>query len=417
MMLSNEQEKIFKFIEESNKSLFLTGKAGTGKSHLLKYFMDNTKKKVALLAPTGLAAINVGGQTINSFFQIFKDGCYEWEDIEKDISRKSFGYVNTIENLDTIVIDEVSMVRVDLFVTIDKICQKIRKNNALFGGIQLVLVGDLYQLPPVAPQNIKKYLTSKYGGVYFFMAPDLCKNMGIIRLTEIFRQSDGKFKEVLNNIRVGENLNDTLSYLNQRVYKPESMEGVVVLASTNSVVDNHNNDRLSKIEGKEYVYDAIIQGKLGKSSYPAPEQLKLKVGAQVMLLENDMDKRWVNGTVAVVSKLGKQVFVKIGKHEHEIFPKTWTSVNYKYNNSSMKLEAQDAASFTQYPIKLAWAVTIHKSQGQTYDSVYLSMDHAFDFGQTYVALSRCKDINKLYLANPLKVSDIKIDSLVREFIG
>ena len=248
------------------------------------------------------------------------------------------------------------------------------------------------------------------------MSPKITELVMICHLKQIFRQDEEDFKMLLNNIRDGSNLVPTLNELNKRVIKPESMDGVIVLASKNEDVDDYNNERLDEIKEPEFTYKALITGKVSESAYPTDELLRLKKGSQVMMLNNDPTKRWVNGTVGIVSKLTKDaIYVKIKEEEYSIPKKTWESVKYKYVQGKLQTEVEGL--FIQYPIRLAWAVTIHKSQGQTYDSVYLKMKSAFDYGQTYVALSRCKSLKTLYLENPLKESDVRIDNKVKSFMG
>lgn len=424
-MLGKEQQQIYDLIEKSNQNLFLTGKAGTGKSYLLNYIKENTKKKAVFLAPTGIAAINIGGQTINSFFKIFQHGVYSGEYLctltnPKDPQSMSKSLIETIQNIDLLVIDEISMVRSDMYWTIDQLCRYARNNkDEAFGGIQLLLVGDLYQLPPVvSDQAIANYLQFNFGGPYFFNAPDALHNLSMYELKDIYRQKDIKFKQVLNNVREGLNLDNSIDILNTRVMEPPKNTEYITLAGRNYEVDKINSEKLSKIDSKEFTYSAIISGKMNEASYPSSPHLKLKVGAQIMMLTNDPCGRYVNGSIGKVSKLSKnKVEVIINEEVIDVDQYTWTTVTHKYNKETNKMDREASASFTQYPIRLAYAVTIHKSQGQTYDSVYLKMTNAFDYGQTYVALSRCKDFDKLYLASKLQPRDIKISKPVQNFMN
>lgn len=419
MTLSSEQQNIINLIENTNANLFLTGKAGTGKSHVIKYFIENTKKKVVLLAYTGLAASNIGGQTINTFFQIYSDALYDYKEqlaIQEDRD-STYGLKKMLNRLDTIIIDEISMVRSDLLHTINELCKYYRESDLPFGGLQMIFVGDPYQLPPVTkPKELRSILTRKYGGVHFFNAPDVITSMKAYQLTHIFRQDDSVFKDILNNIRVGTNLSNVLTLLNNRVTKPKSMDNVVVITTRNDDVDSYNDKELAKLSTPAYTYDAIIKGKF--NDRPTNEHLVLKEGAQIMMLRNDPSGRWYNGSIGTIHRLTKDsIFVNLDGSVYEVDTFTWTNNKYNYDEANDSLSQSYLGSFTQYPIRLAWAVTIHKSQGQTYDSCYVKINHAFDSGQTYVALSRCRTLDNLYLASPLKSRDIIVDPSVRMFMS
>lgn len=417
--LSAEQMWVFRLLEETDKSLFLTGKAGTGKSHLLRYLIKHSTKNIALLSYTGLAAANIGGQTINSFFQIFSQGIYEpQEQIAILEDRDSaYGLKKMLNKLDIIVIDEISMVRADLFHTINEICKLYRDNQQPFGGLQLLLVGDPYQLPPVVrPAEIKQLLVKKYGGVHFFNAPEVTNYVGAYQLKHIFRQDDEQFKHILNNIREGTNLSQVLSLLNTRVGTPKSMQNVVVVATRNDMVDDYNAKQLAKLPTQTYTYKAIVKGIF--KDRPTNEELVLKEGAQIMMLKNDQMGRWYNGSIGVITELTKDsIKVEIDGNEYDVEQFTWTNNKYNYDEASDTLDQTYLGSFTQYPIRLAWAVTVHKSQGQTYESALINIPQAFDSGQTYVALSRCKSLDKLYLARPIKERDVIVDPAIRQFMS
>ncbi|MEQ1561648.1 MAG: AAA family ATPase [Nitrospira sp.] len=414
--LSDEQEGLFNLIENSNDHFFITGKAGTGKSILLQYLKYKSKKKLVIGAFTGVASLNVGGQTLHSLFQL-PTGFIDPRQL-----RVSSRVATLLRHVDTIVIDEVSMVRADMMGAIDVLLQQARGNKIPFGGIQMVMFGDLYQLPPVvADEALHEYFTHNHGGPYFFNADVWQKTkLRTFELSHIFRQQDdNQFKNILNAVRKNQIEDDLLFTLNERSTYPVPTEGVVTLATRNAVVDEINNKRLSELKTPLYTYTAEISGQLERSSYPTEEFLKLKKGAQVMLLKNDPEKRWVNGTVGTVESLTEnEIKVRInGEIVYSISQATWSKIRYFYNSETRKIEEEIVSSFTQYPLRLAWAFTIHKSQGKTYNSVVVNMEGgAFAHGQTYVALSRCTSLSGLYLTQPIERDDIVLDPIVVTFM-
>lgn len=417
LKLSKEQNKIFKILNDTKKNVYITGKAGTGKSLLLQYFVNNTKKKVVVLAPTGVAALNIEGQTIHSFFWFSPDVQDPKDHEDIPVFYKTREILNRI---DAIIIDEISMVSVDLMESINIKCQKARENKKPFGGIQLICFGDLYQLPPViSDREINRYLNDLYGGVFFFNAPvfEKCK-LEILELENIFRQKDDYFKEILNKIRIGENSNEILDEINTCVKKEVPKEGFITLAGRNETVSRINQSKLNELKSKEYIYKATIEGDIKESIFPTEKDLHLKVGAQIMMLINDKTNRWVNGTLGVVTDLNKDTIrVKINNVVHTIDKHTWSKNRYNYNQTERVLEKEMVSSFKQFPVRLAWAVTVHKSQGKTYESVLIDLtDGAFDTGQTYVALSRCVSLDKLFLKKEIKPDDIKVNSQIVEFM-
>ena len=415
--LSSEQQKIFDIIENENTNVFITGKAGTGKSALLQYFKYNSTKRLVVVAPTGVAALNVGGQTIHSLFGLPPE--FLSEDKLKNLKL----YPKTaylLKNIDAVVIDEISMVRADLMDAIDYRLKAARGNDLPFGGAQIIMCGDPYQLPPVvSDQELHKYFVHNHGGHYFFnahvwkVAP-----MDIYELTQIFRQKDESFKNILNEIRHGAVSSTLLSELNQRADFSAPNDGVITIATTNSVVNSINSLRLSKLTGKLFTYTATIEGKLEYASFPTEEILHFKEGAQVMFLKNDREKRWVNGTLGVIKSLSdNEVRVDIDGIVYCVAKETWEKIRYYYNQQERKIEEEVVSSFTQYPLRLAWAITVHKSQGQTYGSVAVDMgDGAFAHGQTYVALSRCTTLETLYLKRGIMLEDLIVDPIVVEFM-
>lgn len=412
---NDEFKTAFDLMENSNDSIFITGKAGTGKSTLLKYFKANTKKKIVILAPTGVAAINVGGQTIHSFFK------FPPSIIQKDTIRR-LRNSRLIEKLDMVIIDEVSMVRSDLMDGIDYALRINRDDlKKPFGGVQMVLFGDLFQLCPVVEKEAKELLDERYSSPYFFSAKAF-HNFSIkyIELSKIYRQSDSKFVNLLNRLRNKEHTEEDLDLLNERVRKDATTansDTTIILTTTNSLASAINQDRLSKLPGKEYAYEAVISGKFDESAYPTETSLRLKKEAQTILIKNDPAKQWVNGTLAKITSLSKDsIKVDINGSECEVSRVKWQKIEYSYNKEKDKIEENIVGVFEQYPIKLAWAITIHKSQGQTFDKVVLDLGHgAFTHGQVYVALSRCTCLEGITLKRPVIHSDIIFDRRIYEF--
>lgn len=415
--LSGEQKHLFEKLETSNGSVFVTGKAGTGKSLLLQYFRAFTKKKIVVVAPTGVAALNVGGQTIHSLFKlpltvITKD---KYEDLRLD-SKTAY----LLKNLDTVVIDEISMVRADVLEAIDFMLKKARSSELPFGGVQMVMFGDLYQLPPVVEsRELQKYFSDTYGGVYCFNANSWkALNPEIVELSNIFRQKDSQFIDILNTVRSGSVDETILVELNKRTSVSIPTDGTITLATTNRSVREINERRLMALPGQVHEFRAEITGQLEESSFPTEEILRLKVGAQIMMLRNDREKRWVNGTLGTIKSIsGDEVKVDIDGYVYTISPETWSKIRYYYDRDEHKVEEEVVSTFRQFPLKLAWAITIHKSQGQTYSNVVIDLgDGAFAHGQTYVALSRCTQLETLYLKRDVLREDILVDSSVVEFM-
>lgn len=413
--LSDEQLNIYNLLETTNDHYYITGKAGTGKSVLLQYFVENSGKRVVVTAPTGVAALNVGGQTIHSFFKMPFD-------IELDELKVDYKLREILRNIDTVVIDEISMVRVDLMEAISRKLQIARRNDEPFGGVQMVMFGDLYQLPPVVTDGeLDRYFKHNFGGYYFFNAPSIKRaDFHIYELSNIFRQKDPEFKEVLNAVRHGSFKESQLETLNIRttVQKPDT--GFITLAGHNATVSAINHKKLAELPGDAKTYEAEIWGNITESSFPTEKKLRLKVGAQIMMLRNDTEKprRWVNGTLGIVTKLNADIVrVNIDGVEHTVSPVTWEKIQYDYDSEERKLTKTPVSSFKQLPIRLAWAITIHKSQGQTYQSVAIDLsDGAFAHGQTYVALSRCVSLDGLYLDSPIRRDDVIVDPDIIAFM-
>jgi hypothetical protein len=413
--LSYEQKKIFETLENTQNNVFITGKAGTGKSFLLQYFKENSSKKLVVCAPTGVAALNVGGQTIHSLFKIPPTF------IKKDSIKLDYKTISLLKNIDTVVIDEISMVRADLMDAIDSCLRQIRKNDLVFGGIQLIMFGDLYQLSPViGDSDLYKYFADNNGGFYFFNANVWDQTvLEIYELSYIFRQKDEDFKEVLNSVRVG-NINETiLSKINKRVDVDIPESSVVILATTNKIVNEINSTKLGRLSSECNEYKASVKGYFNESSFPTEEILRLKVGAQVMFLKNDREKRWVNGTIGYINALSNnEIIVDVDGIEYSVCKETWNKIGYYYNEKKRSVEEEVVSSFNQFPLRLAWAITVHKSQGKTYESVIVDMGNgAFAHGQTYVALSRCQSFQGLYLKRAIRREDIIVDNLVINFMS
>ncbi len=406
-----EYEATAEFLRAGQGHLFVTGRAGTGKSTLLRALRSIVPAEHVVLAPTGLAAVNVGGQTIHSFF-----GLPPKLIRPEDIRRSRNG--GLMRKLKLLVIDEVSMVRSDLMWAID---QSLRVNRGRarepFGGVRLVLFGDLHQLPPVVQEaEVAEHLESQFGGPFFFSLSALREGAGttLIELGQVFRQSDEALVEVLNHIRDGEPSEEDLVLLNERVHPVRTLgEGdpYVILTPTNAAALRINMAYLDALPGRPHTYAASVTGEFSQTAFPTDTALPLKQGAKVIMLRNDPDKRWVNGTIARISRLtDKQVWIDIGGKEHEIEPVAWESRRYAYDKAQEKIVETVAGTFKQFPVRLAWALTIHKAQGLTLDKVYIDLGRGtFAHGQAYVALSRCRSLDGLALARPLKPADILFD--------
>lgn len=406
-----EFEAAIDFVRTSAGNLFVTGRAGTGKSTLLRAIRDQVDEEKVVLAPTGLAAVNVGGQTIHSFF-----GLPPRLVRPDDIKRSRNGRI--MRKLKLVIIDEVSMVRSDLMWAID---QSLRINRGRprepFGGVRLVLFGDLHQLPPVIQDaEVASHLESEYGGPFFFSVSSLREGLGTQRLElgEVFRQSDETLISVLNRVRDGEPDEHDLQVLNDQVHRVRTLsEGdpYVILTPTNAAAQRINMAYLEALPTTPHAFKAKVAGDYTRGAHPTDETLVLKTGAKVILLRNDPDGRWVNGTVARISRLSEtQVWIEIDGKEYEVEPVAWEQRRYAFDQAQEKIVETVAGTFSQFPLRLAWALTIHKSQGLTLDKVYIDLGRGtFAHGQAYVALSRCRSLEGLALARPLRPTDILFD--------
>lgn len=417
LVLSDEFRYVLDALENTKENLFITGRAGTGKSTLLQVFKNTTRKKVAILAPTGIAALNVGGQTIHSFFR-FPARLLVAADIKK--SRQSKLY----KTLDAIIIDEISMVRADVMDAIDFFLQKARGNKEPFGGVQMVFFGDLFQLPPVVSvESEKQFFQSYYNSPYFFSAHVFQKGFELqsVELQKSYRQESRHFLRLLDAVRTNTADYDDLDDLN-RQYMPEfeNKDYYITLSARNATVDMINTRELTQLPEPEFRYLSKATGDFNPRLFPADAALRLRKGAQVMFVKNDPKRHFVNGTIGKVTDIGSELIkVEIenesGLKEIEVEPVTWEILRYKLKENG-ELQTEVAGSFEQYPLKLAWAMTIHKSQGKTFDKVIIDMGRgAFEHGQTYVALSRCRSLEGIILKQPLRFQDILVDSRIVDF--
>jgi len=420
LTLSAEQSAVFEAIEKTRENIFVTGRAGTGKSTLLNHLSWNTDKQVVICAPTGVAALNVGGQTIHSLFRL-PIGVIADHKIEQTAELKKL--LNTI---DTLVIDEVSMVNADLVDAVDRSLRQARqKPREPFGGVQVVLFGDPYQLAPVPGDTDERaYFTDQYRSMWFFDAKVWDEaDLRIFELTTIHRQHEGEFKYLLNGVRHGQVTAEMAGRLNSVGARPAPTDGAITLATRNDTVTRINALELGRLKGKAKTAQAEVSGDFAGRGFPADESLDLKVGARVMFLRNDTGngeggQRWVNGTVGTVTKISSTVFVEVDGEEHEVQPAIWEKFKYTYSPTTKQLRKDIVAEFTQFPLRLAWAVTIHKSQGKTYDRAIVDLGSGvFSAGQTYVALSRITALDGLYLTRALRPSDIRVDPDVQRFMS
>ena len=422
--LNPEFQRALDLMEETDKNIFITGRAGTGKSTLLNYFYSNTKKNVVLLAPTGVAAVNIGGQTIHSFFQ-FKPNVTLAAIKKKKGSEKD--KKSLYKKLTTIIIDEVSMVRADLLDCVDKF---LRLNGPdakrPFGGVQMIFIGDLYQLPPVVTSAEREIFRSHYASPYFFSAKVMeSLDLEFVELEKVYRQKDDEFIRLLNAIRNKSVTDEDVALFNRRCNPSFELSGndfYISLTSTNDLADSINEQRLAQLPGKVWKAQGFVDGDFGAESMPTALELKLKKGAQIMMLNNDSYGQWVNGTIGKIKKFtknedGEEVIVAdLDNGETvEIAPYTWKI--YKYFLKDEELHSEEVGSFHQYPVRLAFAVTIHKSQGKTFEKVVIDVGRGtFAHGQMYVALSRCTTLEGLVLKNPLKKSHVLMDWQVVKFL-
>ena len=410
-------------MENTDRNLFITGRAGTGKSTLLSYFRANTRKRVVVLAPTGVAALNVGGQTIHHFFGFKPDTAPDkvsqiWVDPEA---------IELYQSLEAIVIDEISMVRADLLDCVDRFLRlNGPEKDQPFGGVQMIFIGDLYQLPPVVTSKEKRAFSSLYPTPYFYSAKAFDSlDMEFVELEKVYRQHDPRFIDLLNAIRNNSVTEEQLELLNQRCqpdFEPSPEDFYVHLTTTNELAEKVNQRQLAKLKGKLHIFTGHIKGRFGEEYLPTPVDLPVKAGAQIMMVNNDPEGRWVNGSLGRVTDIlqsrgGEPVVLAelADGGEVEITPHTWEI--FRFYAEDGELNSEVIGKFTQYPFMLAWAVTIHKSQGKTFDRVIIDIGRGtFAHGQVYVALSRCTTLEGIILKKPIRKKHVWTDYQVRDFL-
>ncbi len=426
----NPQLKLaHEFVEFTNKSVFLTGKAGTGKTTFLHEIKKSSPKRMIVVAPTGVAAINASGVTIHSFFQLpftpFVPVKNE-DSVNQRFNQRKFNRdkIRIIKSLELLIIDEISMVRADMLDAIDNVLRTYKDHSKPFGGVQLLLIGDLHQLSPVIKEDEWSILQQYYETVYFFSSKALQQiNCVNIELKHIYRQSDKEFIEILNKIRDNNIDAELLKNLNKRYipnFNPNENEGYIILTTHNATAHNINQEKLKKISEKPKIFKAKIKDNFPEYAYPTDVELELKVNSQVMFVKNDSsrNKSYYNGKIGKITRFSDDgIYVKCPTDETEILVGTeeWENIKYSYNSQTKEIKEDFIGSFTQYPLKLAWAITIHKSQGLTFEKAIIDANASFAHGQVYVALSRCKNFEGLVLSSPITFGSVKMDNTILHF--
>lgn len=422
--MTEQTQLAWDIIETTNTNLFLTGKAGTGKTTFLRRLKEESSKRIVVVAPTGIAAINAEGVTIHSFFQLSFAPFIPNYNLKEQQFRFSKQKINVIRSIDTLVIDEISMVRADLLDAVDSVLRRFRKNNLPFGGVQMVMIGDLGQLAPVAKDDEWQMLSRYYATPYFFSSLALQRTRyAIVELTKVYRQSDKRFLDILNKVRENRADAAVLSALNSRYipdFKPRKEDGYIRLTTHNWQAQRINDHELELLPGKPYTYTATIEGKYPEMLFPTDETLTLKTGAQVMFVKNDSsaDKAYYNGMIGTIAEIDAEGFTVTAKDTGEnirVQPEQWDNTRYVLNEKTNEISEEVEGTFTQFPVKTAWAITVHKSQGLTFDHAIIDVQRAFTHGQTYVALSRCRTLEGMVLSAPLPQSAIIRDEAVDEY--
>jgi hypothetical protein len=437
--MNSPADFVEKFINQTNEPVFLTGKAGTGKTTLLRKIVESTHKQTVIVAPTGIAALNAGGVTMHSFFQLPFAAFVP--DFEADLQFNDFVKIESkktllrgakisaqsrqlMRSLELLIIDEVSMLRADLLDAIDWTLRNVRDNNVPYGGVQVLFIGDLFQLPPVVKQAEWSTLHKYYQGIHFFNSHVVQeKPLRYIELNKIFRQDNPEFIEILNNLRNNELTNKDIELLNKRVntdFDPSKNEGVITLTTHNAKANEMNQGALEALKGKSRKFEAEITGEFPPYLYPLDETLELKIGAQVMFIKNDSgaDKRYYNGKMGKIIELGRdEIVVKCSEDSTEISVELaeWENIKYTTNPKNGDIDEDVEGTFVQYPLKLAWAITVHKSQGLTFDKAALEVSKVFAPGQAYVAFSRLRSLEGLTLLSPIKVNGLQNDQKIVDF--
>ena len=421
--LDEEQQYIFNLMTNSNDNLFITGKAGTGKSYLLRLFVELACKKTLVIAPTGIAALNAKGVTIHSVFGFNNLVNINIDNLNKETLRLKSDNRIVLKNLETILIDEISMVRSDVFQKIDKIMRIVNECSLPFGGKQIIVFGDLYQLPPIVKRGEIEYIKDNFSGKYFFNTKAYKEaKFKFFELSNNHRQKNDKvFFNILNEIREGKLTDESLDKLNKRnIFEPNELRRIIRILPLKEDVDCINKNELAKISAAEYEFKSkIIYNKQNKdfnieNNMPISETLKLKLGALVMMVTNDENHRWVNGTLGIVSSINAtSIKVTINEREYEVSRATFEQQEARYEDGQIKYET--VYKVEQYPIVLAYAITIHKSQGMTYKRIACDVSKCFESGQAYVALSRCTTLDGLYLLEKINSNTLKVDNEIVEF--
>lgn len=426
-VFKNEKiEMLNRFVQNTDVHIFLTGKAGTGKTTFLRNLAIKSYKRMVIVAPTGVAAINAGGVTIHSFFQLpFGPIAPEGQSLSLLSNMKlSRTKLKIMRSLDLLVIDEISMVRADLLDAIDAVLRRVRRSDKAFGGVQLLMIGDIQQLAPVARQNEWELLQDYYKSVYFFDSRVLQKNPYIcVELDHIYRQNDTEFIDILNQVRNNRLDSNSLQMLNSRYipnFKPDDNEGYITLTTHNYQADEINEEKLNAIDSETLTFNAEITGIFPENAYPTKEVLELKVGAQVMFVKNDPspEKLYYNGKIGKIIAYDKDEGIKVRCDDEviNVTPVKWQNFEYTLNEETNEIEEKEIGSFTQIPLKTAWAITIHKSQGLTFEKVVLNAEMAFAHGQVYVALSRCTSLKGLVLNAKISNSVLYNDNTINAFV-